>query len=914
MVYPKGLKASLRLKLLKIDPILSNIYQVDDVEPTIKILDATDLYINEIDLSHLPLSESVLESQKIINEDSNTPFNLAKGPLYRLTLFMLTKEKHILLISLHHIITDEWSMQILRNQLARTYSSLILNEDPSIQLPEIEYKDYAFWDNKREIDTNQFDYWKSKLSGEIQPLNLSLDFPRPLRASFKGKRNVKELSKELSDKILKISLENKVTPFVFMLTAYFTFLYKYTGQKDILVGAPISNRNTKSLEKLIGFFVDTIVLKNRIDGANKFSELVDQVKKNTLEAFSNKDVPFDLLVKSLKPERSLSSNPFFQVMFLYNSVEEPINYGPEIKYDYTVLGAKASKFDLTLFVTERNDILTLDFEYATDLFSDVTIDRFQAYFKNMLETITSHIDLKVDEIELATAKEPNLLSYQKSSLGEQLSNFNGIHEIIEKNAKAIPNQIAVSFKSESITYLELNRKANILAKNILKNTDSKNQGIGLCVERSINMIVGLLGILKSGCAYLPIDPDYPLERIDFILEDADVDILVTQNSLQERFKSSEVNLICIDNIDDNQAGTIQDLPKVQESDIAYIIYTSGSTGKPKGVPISHRNIICSTQGRLDFYIDIPKAFLLMSSISFDSSKAGIFWTLCTGGNLVIAEKRIEQDIDDLISVFQKNSISHTLMLPSLYSVILNHPKTKEIKSINTIIVAGEVCSQELCKTHFKTLPKINLYNEYGPTEASVWCIAHKIEEESIGHSVPIGEAVAGAKIYLLDSNLKKVPKGTIGEIYIGGSGLAGSYIKRPDLDAKVYIKNPFGKGANNVLYKTGDLARFNYKDQIEFVGRSDEQVKIRGYRIELGEIEKVLNQNDSIDKAIVLVNNPNDSSAKFGDSKITPSTEDFESVLKYLPEDDLDALLESITSLGSNERNYILNKIDNRTT
>lgn len=888
--------------------ILRTIYPVEGNGPEIKVTERSVVSIHQIDFSHLPINESELKAKNVIYQESNKPFDLAKGPLYRFTLFKLAPELHIFLIGLHHIIIDEWSMQIFRNQLARHYAGTILNKNPSIESPEIQFVDYAHWENHNKIDEKQLDYWKNKLSGNIEALNIPTDFPRPLQPSYHGKRNVKVLSKELSKAVLEISQEKKVTPFVLLLAAYFVMLYRYTGQKDILIGTPISKRNHKSLEGLIGFFVDTIVLRSEINGSSSFSGLVDEIRSTTLDGFSNKDIPFDLLVKSLKPERLLSINPFFQVMFLYNSLGTPETYGDGLDYDYTVVGAQASKFDLTLFVTEENDILTIDFEYATDLFKEITIERFQTYYTTLLEGIVSNRNTRVDDMPMIPVEEKDILLEQVRDLGTEFDGFDGIHAIIENVALENPDKPAVSFGGRSISYGKLNEEANAVATRIL-GIASENRVIGLCLERSIDMIIGLLGILKSGKAYLPIDPEYPSQRIDFILKDADVDVLITQKSLLANFVASNLKPICLD--DGTPIEVFSELPKVQKDDIAYLIYTSGSTGEPKGVPITHGNIISSSQGRLDFYDENPSAFLLMSSISFDSSKAGIFWTLCTGGNLVIAEKRIEQDVKRILEAIQEHNISHTLMLPSLYKLVLEDLENEQIDSLSTVIVAGEECSKSLCKSHFNRTPKISLYNEYGPTEATVWCIAHKIEKEDVKNGIiPIGKAVSGAQVYLFNDSHQLVPFGAIGEIYIGGPGLAGSYVNRPDLTQEAYITNPFDK--NEKLYKTGDLGKYNSNGDIEFLGRADYQVKIRGYRIELNEVEKAIKANHAIENAVVLVEDLNELDIDFGSPEKIPNTEDFISALKHLSQNDLDNLFESIRVMGDNERSFMLNNIENK--
>ncbi|MGB3150780.1 MAG: amino acid adenylation domain-containing protein, partial [Maribacter sp.] len=403
----------------------------------------------------------------------------------------------------------------------------------------------------------------------------------------------------------------------------------------------------------------------------------------------------------------------------------------------------------------------------------------------------------------------------------------------------------------------MNNRAQELAQAILKKTTKRNQIVGLCLPRSVELMVGVLGILKAGCAYLPLDPEYPLERLEFMLKDTEAALMVTNNDLTTKFKETKIGKTTIEEVKGENNKEAISLPQVKKQDTAYIIYTSGSTGTPKGVPISHQNILSSTLGRLEFYDNIPSSFLLLSSIAFDSSKAGIFWTLCTGGKLVISEDKLEQDVERLCEIISNQEVTHTLLLPSLYYVILQYANIELLRTLNSVIVAGEACTTEMVNRHFEELPTVHLYNEYGPTEATVWCIAHKIRREDTFGAIPIGRPVAGSQIVLLDDQMELVPKGAVGEIYVGGQGLSSGYIKRPELTGKAFLTNPNSEQGTKV-YKTGDLARYNADENLEFFGRKDHQVKIRGHRIELDEIKNIALQQENITEAEVCVVANND--------------------------------------------------------
>ena len=834
--------------------VLSTYYPTVHGMPVIKVDKAIPV-LKVYDLSNFTEIEAKKEAEVLMKKQSSLPFNLSKPGLVRVSLFKYSKSRHILFFTMHHIVIDEWSIDILKQQIAEAYLKLLAGEPLVPSLKALQYSDFAHWERNTPLDAEQLRYWKKELSGDIPILNLQTDASRPARPAFKGKQQALQLDSNFSASVLSASKQMATTPFVFLLTTYYVFLHKYTGQSDILVGTPITNRATQSLEKVLGFFINTVVLRNTIKDDTSFSELIQEVKKNTLSAFSNKDVPFDTLVKELKVERSLAVSPFFQVMFLYHSSTATPSFGENLKLiDETEFDTEVSKFDLTLSISESNGALSLAFEYDTDLFESDTITRFLEHYKMLLKGIIHNPKETVAGLPMMTSKEEKILFPKKAVNNNRFASYNGIHHIIADVAETFPQNKALTFKDQVITYEELDARANKIAFVILQKTKKHNEVVMLCIDRSIEMMVGLLAILKAGCAYLPMDPTYPMERLNYILEDASCNIVVTHSNLVDVFNETNKTVILSDKVVATKWENVS-LPDVEEDDLAYVIYTSGSTGKPKGVPITHKNIINSTAGRLDFYPKNPSAFLLFSSISFDSSKAGIFWTLCSGGNLIVTENRVEQDITKIEDIVQSHKVSHTLMLPSLYTVILEHGNTSRLMSLNTVIVAGEACSNNLRELHFKNLPTACLYNEYGPTEATVWCIAHQVEMSDTSEVVPIGKAVANAEIYLLNSSKGAVPFGAVGEIYIGGPGVSKGYIGKEKLTKKVFLDNPFWIGSNDKIYKTGDLGRYRNDGTIEFLGRADHQVKVRGFRIELDEVEKVIAEQNPVIAAVALVEN-----------------------------------------------------------
>lgn len=816
------------------------------------------LTIEVHELGAFPLDEALATVRQVVAEDFTTPFELSRSPLLRVRVFSIDKGYHILSVTMHHIITDEWSMDIFMKLLAKNYRKLKSGQQLPNEKPELQFSDFAYWDDTRKLPEKELTFWKKALSNHTPNLALQTDFKRPVLPSYRGSHKSLEFSRKLSEELLNLATESEVTPFVLLLSLFYILLYRHTDQKDILVGSPIAKRNHKGLEDLLGFFLDTLVLRNEIDGGNTYAEVLAKVKSNTLQAFAHRDIPFDVLVKELNPERSAGSNPFFQVMFVYNTESTTPDFGEGLILEKNdLVRLESSKFDLTLFVSKKDGVLTASFEYATDLFETSTIDRLLAHLHLLAEGVVKNQSVVISELPMRTPEETALFS-EISLPNAEHTDFNyagGIHKSIEAFASRTPDAIAISFGNQLMTYSELNTKATTIASNLIRFTGGENTFIGLCIERSLDMIVGLLAVLKSGSAYVPLDPEYPKERLKYIVQDANATLVLTQDDYVADFEELGIDSISVSapQMTSTTTGTI--LPEVGGNDLAYVIYTSGSTGKPKGVPISHQNILDSTKARFSFYEENPSAFLLLSSISFDSSKAGIFWTLCSGGNLVIAKKRLEQDMAAMQEQILTHKISHVLTLPTLYGLMLEHISINALSQLRTVIVAGEACPSQLPERHFDLLPEsVVLYNEYGPTEATVWCTAHRIEPDDRYKSIPIGRAIKGAKIHLLDARLRHVPFGAMGEIYISGNGLSQGYLGKPELTKTKFVENPFAAdGEKKLMYKSGDLGRFRADGNIAFLGRVDSQVKLRGFRIELDEIEETLLTHRQVKDAAVVI-------------------------------------------------------------
>ncbi len=906
-----ALQESLQV-LFEYNEILRSYYPVKEGQPILKIDQQATIPLNSVDYCELSEADLKIKVAELQQQQASTPFNISTLPLCKCTVIQCNEKKHILCITMHHIITDHWSVGLLKAQLATYYTAICQGIPPKMTMgTEIQFSDYTYWQRNQEINATQLAYWKEKLSGTLPVLNLPTDYQRPVQPAFKGLQHTQEFSVSFSKQILDCAQQLSVTPFVLLLSVYYLLLSRYTGQHDICIGTPISNRNQKSLENILGFFIDTIVLRNQIEVSTSFAVFVQEVRKHTLEAFSNKDIPFDVVVKELQLERSLGVNPCFQVMFLYNTVSTVPSFGTDVILEHAEFDSGVAKFDLTLAITEDQGKLSATFEYDIELFDSTTIERFQEQYALLLQEIVANPEQTISLIPMLTENEKTFFFEQRAMVKPIAHQYTGIHHYIEVISQRTPHHIALVFGTTKMTYQELNIAATALAKRVVAKTNGEKGIVGVCAVRSLEMIVGIIAILKAGCAYLPIDPDYPEQRIAYMIDDAKVDIIVTQSALATLFKDQKVtNLLFEDQTRSTNTST-EVLPAIDPQDIAYVIYTSGSTGKPKGVPIPHQNIVNSTQGRQTFYTENPAVFLLVSSIAFDSSKAGIFWTLCTGGTLVIAEKRIEQDITKIEEIITKHAVSHTLLLPSLYKLILEHCNSTKLAQLTTVIVAGEVCPKELCTVHFETLSDTQLYNEYGPTEATVWCIAHQVQPEDATGIIPIGKPVANAEVYILDSNLRTLPFGAIGELYIGGSGLAKQYLNKPELTHKAYIDHPFHKDPNQKLYKTGDLGRYTHKGTIEFLGRADQQVKIRGFRIELDEIENVITSHPKVQDAVVIVKEVKTNNGIM-DSEQLPTVAELSTALQQLlpSETAIEDLIKTVESLNTDEHDFLVQQMN----
>ncbi|OYD87925.1 non-ribosomal peptide synthetase [Nostoc sp. 'Peltigera membranacea cyanobiont' 213] len=797
-------------------------------------------------LDEYPQSSTI---QNFIDTHIQEPFDLNTGPLFKAKLLQLQEQKYVLLINMHHIVSDGWSMGVFVREFRQAYKAFAQNKTPTLAPLPIQYSDYANWQRnwlQGEVLETQINYWKHQLQNAPPLLELPTDYPRPGLQSYRGARYLYSLTPELSAAVKTLSQEQGTSLFMTLLAALNVLLSRYSRQEDLCIGSPIANRTHSQTESLIGFFVNTLVLRNQIKPEQSFIELLQQTRQTCLDAYSHQDIPFEFLVEKLQPERSMSHNPLFQVMLALENNQSPDLSLPGLEIQWLDFNCPFAKFDLTLLVIESDNQLNCSWEYATDLFEKSTIERMAEQFEILLKGIVDKPQQLIKTLPLMTAAE--LVQLQRWNRTEtNYPHDKTLVDLFEAQVAKNPNNLALVFESQSLTYQQLNQKANQLAHYLIQNYQIQPDTlIGICVERSFEMIIGVLGILKAGAAYVPIDPNYPQERIGFMLQDCGTSVLLTQSFLKDKLSLTELKhqVICLDG--DTFSSALIDNPNVQilPDNLAYIIYTSGSTGRPKGVMIEHQAIVnLALAWAKTFQVQPQSRWLQFGSFSFDLSIGEIATALGAGGCLYLAQKETLLPSQALVDLLADCKISHFALPPSALSVL---PRAI-LPDLQAIIVGGEACPAELV-TQWGT--ERCFFNCYGPTESTV--IATIASCEQNGKKPSIGQPLSNIRIYILDANNQPLPPGIPGELCIAGVGLARGYLNRADLTAENFIEvELFGKPER--IYQTGDLAKWNSDGNVEYLGRIDAQVKLRGFRIELGEVESILLEHASVKEAVVIL-------------------------------------------------------------
>jgi amino acid adenylation domain-containing protein len=796
------------------------------------------------ELRALEAGEREHQWRRLAQEDALAPFDLARGPLLRATLLRVGEAEHVLLLSLHHIVSDGWSTGVLVRELAALYAGALAGAPAALPPLEVQYADYSEW--LREwmeggALQEQLAYWKRKLAGPLPALELPLDLPRPSTQRGRGAHRSVELPRELVEGLDRLAQRQGCTRFVTLLAAYSVLLHRYSRQAELVIGSPIANRQRRETEGLIGFFVNMLALRIDLDGEPTFSELLQRARRTVLESFEHQEVPFEKLVEELQPARDSSRHPLFQTMFILQDAPlEGVSLSG-LRLEPLEVEAGTSKVDLTLTVEARAGGLRAILEYDTDLFEHATAERMLSHLQTLLRSIVAEPEVPLSRLSLLTPEERRQLLVEWNDTAREYPLDTCLHRLIEAQVDRTPDAMAVTFEGKGLTYRELERRANQLAHHLRRWGVGPEVRVGLCAERSLEMVVGLLGILKAGGAYVPLDPTYPRERLTFMLEDARAPVLLTQEKWAATLPETAARVIRLD----ADAGEISqersERPAVEvgPQHLAYVIYTSGSTGRPKGAMNAHRGVVNRLLWMQDAYRLGPGDVVLQkTSFSFDVSVWEFFWPLLVGARLAVARPEGHKDPSYLARVISEERVTTLHFVPSMLAAFLEAEGLEEsCRGLRRVFCSGEALPVALQERFFARLGA-ELHNLYGPTEAAVDVSFWQCRGGERRRTVPIGRPIANLRLYILDKHLEPVPVGVPGELLIGGVGVGRGYLERPELTAERFIPDPF-TGAGN-LYRTGDLARFLPDGNIEFLGRLDHQVKLRGFRIELGEVEAAL--------------------------------------------------------------------------
>ncbi|MFQ4162309.1 non-ribosomal peptide synthase/polyketide synthase [Scytonema millei] len=845
-----ALEQSLNYIISRHEALRTNFVRVDG-QPMQVIASSMPLSLRVVDLQQMDATDGEITCQQLIAVDAVRPFDLATDLLVRASLFQFQPTEHVLLLVMHHIVSDAWSMGVLVRELATVYQA-ICNELP-IALPElpIQYADFTLWQQQwlqGEVLAKQLEYWQQQLAGAPSLLELPTDRSRPAIQTYTGATERFLLSQQLSEKLVVLSQKQEVTLFMTLLAAFQTLLYRYSGQTDICVGTPIANRNRKETEELIGLFVNTLVLRSNLSGNPSFSDLLSRVREVALGAYAHQDLPFEQLVEQLQPERSLSYTPLFQVMFVLQNAPMPELELADLTLASLAIESSTAKFDLTLFLENTNAGLMGAIEYNTDLFDASTIARMVEHYQTLLEAVVANADQKLSELPLLGARQLHQYLVEWNKTEAVYPQNVCLHALFEQQVERTPNAEALVYEEQRLTYSELNAKANQLAHYLLSLGVGPEVFVGVCVERSVDMVVGLLGILKAGGAYVPLDPAYPSGRLSYMLSDSQVSVLLTQAQLRSQLPAHQARVVALDTDWSEIAQYSPDncATSVTPDNLAYVIYTSGSTGNPKGVAICHHSPVTLVQWAQEVFTPQQCAGVLAStSICFDLSVFELFVPLSCGGKIVLAQNALH-----LPNLAASDEVT---LINTVPSAIAELQRMNGIPAtVQTVNLAGEALQNQLVQKIYEQQTIQQVFNLYGPSEDTTYSTFALVEKGATG-TPSIGRAIANTQVYILDAQMQPVPIGVAGELYIAGEGLARGYLNRPELTAEKFVPNPFAADKSSQrLYRTGDLVRYRADGNIEYIGRIDHQVKVRGFRIELGEIEAVLSQHPNVRQVVVI--------------------------------------------------------------
>ena len=864
--------------LLRRHPILTATYSVQHGQPVQQLHPDQSISLNIVDAS----AWNEAELNRRIEEEGNQPFNLERGPLLRVSAFTRGQAEYVLEIVIQHIVIDFWSFELLIDEFRTLYAAEKLGIQPPAPAG-LPYADYIHWQTDMLVGTDgekHRAYWQETLAGDLPTLNLPTDRPRPPVQTYSGASHLFSLDERLSERLKALAHQERVTSFMLLLAAFQTLLYRYTDQEDILVGTPAAGRGRSDMQRTFGYLANPVVLRADFSDNPTFKDLLGRVRQTVIGAIEHQDYPFPLLVERLQPRRDPSYSPLFQAVFVWDqlhqfesasgvfaathaawfgqSAEAAQLASEKLPVEPLVLNQQGAAFDLTLRMRELDGgSLSVDFRYNTDLFDAATIARLGEHFQALLEGIAAQPEQRVGSLPLLTAEERHHILVEWNDTRSDYPADTCVHQLFEAQVEQTPDAVAVVFENQRLTYRQLNRRANQLARILQEQGIEPESIVGVCMERSIEMVVALLGILKAGGAYVPLDPTYPRDRLEYMIQDAHLPVLLTQQRLLGALPESDgTTIIPLDAEiawdDESSRWDENAVSAVRPENIVYMIYTSGSTGKPKGVMNMHRGLTNRLWWMRQTYHLTPEDRVMQKTpFSFDVSVWEFFWPLITGARLVVARPGGHQDAAYLAALISGQQITTMHFVPSMLQAFLHEPDLEQCRSLRQVMCSGEALPFDLQQRFFARFETTELHNLYGPTEAAIDVTSWQCERGSKDWTVPIGRPIANTQIYILDRAMQPVPIGVAGELYIGGVNVARGYYHRPELTAEKFIPDPFSSEPGMRLFKTGDLARYRVDGAIEFLGRIDYQVKIRGFRIEPGEIEAALSQHPAVKEAVV---------------------------------------------------------------